>query len=85
MIKVVTREEVMGNIKNKIIENINKNLISYGQANYTIDRYDCADRYIAVKLGQEIAKLYKEEKFDVDTYEYGTSNRSDFFNINVNL
>ena len=85
MIKVVTREEVMENIKNRIIENLNKSLMLGGQAGYTIDSCDCADRYIAIKLGKEIATLYKEEKYDVNVYEYSSSSRSGYITINVSL
>ena len=85
MIKVVTREEVMENIKNRIIENLNKSLMLNGQAGYTIDSCDCADRDIAIKLGREIARLYREEKYNVDTYVYSTSSRSGYINITVNL
>lgn len=82
---VVTRAEVMENIKNRIIENINSGLLLDGQARYVIERSDCYNRTIAIKLGEEIAKLYRKEGYDVDACEYGASSRENYIAINVSL
>jgi len=85
MLVVVTREEVMESIKDRIIENINSELLLCGETGYVIERSECGNREIAIKLGEEIAELYREEGYNVDTYEYGTSNREDYIRINISL
>lgn len=82
---VVTREEVIVNIKDRIIENINNALLLCGETGYVIERSECGNREIAIELGIEIAALYKEEGYNIDIYEYGTSNREDYIRINISL
>lgn len=81
----VTREEVKASIKDRIIENINNELLLCGETGYVIERSECGNREIAIEIGKEIAELYEEEDYDVNTYEYGTSNREDYIRINISL
>lgn len=85
MLAVVTREEVMESMIDRIIENINSNLLLCGKAGYVIERSECDNREIAIKIGKEIAELYRRKGYNVGIYEYGMSNRESFIGIYISL
>lgn len=82
---VVTREEVIESIGDKIIKNINSNLLNHGRARYIIESDECYNREIAIKMGKDIIELYKRKGYDVDIYEYDISNRENYIGIYVSL
>ena len=85
MLAVITVEEIIESMQNRIIENINSSLRLCGETEYIIERCECANREIAVEMGKEIAELYREAGYDVDIYEYRASNPEDHIRINISL